>query len=227
MGCVPALACRKALEEATQLWPNRRKTSDGICSSPTHQKQSPNSDHDVGNAFDLSDDLANGCDAHHLADLLSKAGDPRVKYVISNRRIWNPSRDKPGVWRPYSGSNPHTLHIHVSIHSHARGSTAAWWTPLLRPLKEDPFMALSDDEQRELLDRLRNIDSVTFRQHIIDGVNTKSTALRDTLAALVREQTTQIKATSTQHRDSLASLTRRLFGVDPVAKNDDQPFWKT
>lgn len=206
MGCVPAPACRKALEEASQLWPNRRKTSDGICSSPTHRKQSPNSDHDFGNAVDLSDDPANGCDAHRLADLLSKANDPRVKYIISNRRIWNPSRDKPGVWRPYSGSNPHTLHIHVSIHSHARGSTAAWWTPLLRPLKEDPFMALSDAEQKELLDKVRAVHDAGPAHHasLAGKIDTLATA-------------------SLRYRDSLAALVRRLI---LTGEKDDTQFWK-
>lgn len=152
--CVPAPACKQALNEASRLWPNRRRTSDGICSSPTHQQQSPNSDHDYGEAFDLSDDPVNGCDAHHLAELLIRARDPRVKYVISNARIWNASKDRPGVWRPYFGSNAHTLHVHVSINRSARDSTAAWWTPLLKPLtpREEPFMALTDAEQKQLLE---------------------------------------------------------------------------
>jgi hypothetical protein len=153
--CVPAPTLVQMLEEATRLWPKRRRTSDGICSSPDHRKQSPGSDHDVGNAGDLSHDPANGCDAHHLADLLIKARDPRVKYVISDGRIWNPSRDKPGVWRPYAGANPHTLHIHVSIHTHARNSTASWWLPLLKPLAAPPEDDMTPEQATQLAEVLR------------------------------------------------------------------------
>lgn len=135
--CIPGKAARRALHEATELWPNRRKTSDGICSSPQHRLQNPTSDHDTGNAFDLSHDPDNGCDAHGMADeFVSRvnAGNPpagagRVKYIISQGRIWNP-RVSP-EWREYGGSNPHNLHAHWSLWLAGRDDETDWWSPLL------------------------------------------------------------------------------------------------
>lgn len=40
--------------------------------------------------------------------MLLKRQDHRLKYVISNRHIGSgPAGPQPGLWRPYSGKNPH------------------------------------------------------------------------------------------------------------------------
>lgn len=119
----PAAACLAALREATQLWPNRSRASDGIMGDAKHQARK--SDHNDGNAFDLAHDPANGCDAHGLVEALKQRRDGRVKYIISNSRIWNPSVSPD--WRPYTGSNPHNKHAHVSLHPGARDDVAPWW----------------------------------------------------------------------------------------------------
>lgn len=126
MGCVAAPACKAALAEATRLWPSRRKTSDGICGDPRHQARE--SDHNAGNAWDLSHDPAHGCDAHALVEGIRRRQDKRVKYIISNRRICGPGSSGGGWnWKPYSGGNPHSIHAHVSIWPSARNSTAPWF----------------------------------------------------------------------------------------------------
>lgn len=66
----------------------------------------------------------------------------RVKYIIFNRRIFNPSISPN--WRPYSGASPHTEHMHVSILHAARNDTSSWWT------KEDDMTP----EQEAKLDAL-------------------------------------------------------------------------
>lgn len=123
MGCDPAPTCRAALAEATGRWPGRNRASDGICGDARHQASV--SDHNLGNAFDLTHDPARGVDAHGLVEGMKQRRDPRVKYIISNRRIWNPSVSPH--WRPYNGSNPHEKHAHVSIKAGARGDTSRWW----------------------------------------------------------------------------------------------------
>jgi hypothetical protein len=47
-------------------------------------------------------------------------GDPRVWYVIYDRKIWSKTND----WKPktYKGSDPHTLHIHVSLFNNQEGT---------------------------------------------------------------------------------------------------------
>lgn len=121
----PAPACRQAVNDANRRWPRRRKASDGIMGDARHQKSK--SDHNLGNAFDLTHDPESGCDGNVIAAAAIK--DPRVKYVIWNRRIFNRQRgDK--AFRRYTGKNPHTHHCHVSVLSTSRTDTRPWaWAP--------------------------------------------------------------------------------------------------
>lgn len=121
-----APACKAALTQATALWPQRLRLSDGILASVAHTKTNPTSDHELGNAFDLTHDPAHGVDCHLLAQQVT--ADRRVKYIIWNRCIWNPAVSPR--WRAYTGSNPHTKHMHVSIRAACRDDTSPWWKPL-------------------------------------------------------------------------------------------------
>ena len=49
-----------------------------------------------------------------MAEMLRLSQDPRIKYLISNKRIAS-SKVQPWVWRPYTGANAHTKHFHVSV----------------------------------------------------------------------------------------------------------------
>jgi hypothetical protein len=117
-----APACRAALTEATTLWPNRNRASDGILGDAAHQATP--SDHNLGNAYDLTHDPAHGVDCAALAEQVKD--DPRTKYVIFDRRISTRTIDG-GRWRPYAGQNPHTSHMHVSIYIYARNDTSPWF----------------------------------------------------------------------------------------------------
>ena len=97
------------LRQATALWPKRRRTSDGLLPSKAHVLASPTSDHNDGFAADLSHDPANGVDCEML--FTRWRDDPRVEYLIWNRRIWSKAKGE----RAYTGANPHDKHIHVSI----------------------------------------------------------------------------------------------------------------
>ena len=121
----PAAACKKALADATLQWPGRNRSSDGIMGDTAHQQRK--SDHNDGNAFDLGYDPANGPDCNILSREVIH--DARVTYVIWNREIYNRDRGGEG-WRPYSGTNPHNHHMHVSIKAESRNDLAPWpWTP--------------------------------------------------------------------------------------------------
>lgn len=54
-----APACARALADATARWPSRKRLSDGILGDASHQVRK--SDHDLGNAVDITPDLAGGC----------------------------------------------------------------------------------------------------------------------------------------------------------------------
>lgn len=121
----PAPACRQALRDATARWGSRNRASDGIMGDARHQLRP--SDHNLGNAFDLTHDPANGVDCERLSRLV--IDDPRVTYVIWNRQIYNRARASEG-WRDYNGSNPHTHHMHVSIRAQSREDLSPWvWSP--------------------------------------------------------------------------------------------------
>ena len=50
-----------------------------------------------------------------------------MKYVIWNRRIFSATM-QPWEWRPYTGSNEHAHHMHISVQAEAEhfDDTADW-----------------------------------------------------------------------------------------------------
>lgn len=85
--------------------------------------QARQSDHNTGDALDVTYDPERGPDLDALAAALLR--DPRVHYVIWNRRIANPEIEG-GAWRAYNGTNPHTKHLHVSIYPQSRDDLSPW-----------------------------------------------------------------------------------------------------
>ena len=118
----------KLRNEVNALWPNRSKVSDGWIGDAAHSARK--SDHNpdwsapgrrrgVVRALDIT---TRGIDVDRL--LRHTTNDSRVAYVIYNRRIYTHSRG----WYAYTGSNPHTSHVHVSIAhtSTAENDTKTW-----------------------------------------------------------------------------------------------------
>jgi hypothetical protein len=105
--------------------PGRKKDSDGTIGDTAHCPGSsdhcPNiSDGGVGvvTGMDITHDPAHGLVAGEVADELRLSHDPRIKYIISNRRIANFQAldGQPAfAWRPYTGQNPHDKHFHISV----------------------------------------------------------------------------------------------------------------
>ena len=123
-------------QQVNEAFPNRKKDSDGTIGDARHQAEST-SDHNpwvdggIVTAMDITHDPAHGLDSYVMADQLKSSGDGRIKYVISNSRIWNPSISPD--WRHYRGSNPHNKHVHISVKSdHARyDDETKWVIPML------------------------------------------------------------------------------------------------
>jgi hypothetical protein len=98
-------------------WPRRDRSSDGSIGDEAHAARQ--SDHNPNRrgvvcAIDITHDPVNGPSGGWLAEALRGARDPRIAYVIWNRQIFS-SSIKPWQWRPYTGSNPHTKHVHISV----------------------------------------------------------------------------------------------------------------
>jgi len=112
------------LRQATALWPKRKKLSDGLLPSQAHLRMSPNSDHNTGLAVDLTHDPSNGVDCAVIFEKLKE--DERVEYLIFNKKIWSRAKAKSGN-RLYTGSNPHTKHLHISINANSLNDTSPWF----------------------------------------------------------------------------------------------------
>jgi hypothetical protein len=109
----PAYAITELRNEVNAKHPNRDTASDGIIGDTAHQAEksdhNPNS-HNVVQAWDITTDTFTDA----MAEWLKTTNDPRVKYVIYKHRIWSTARSGEG-WRTYTGSDPHTSHIHLSV----------------------------------------------------------------------------------------------------------------
>jgi hypothetical protein len=115
------------LRQATAISPNRVKASDGLLPSAAHISQSPNSDHNTGFAVDLTHDPAHGI---HCGDIYEKLkDDERVKYLIFKGQIWSLAKGD----KPYTGSNPHNKHLHISIKDNCGNDTSPWFPWLGKP----------------------------------------------------------------------------------------------
>lgn len=126
-----ARALDQLLDEVNAAAPHRSKLSDGTIGDPAHSARY--SDHNpnaagVVRARDITHDPEHGVDGAQLAERIRQlgiAGHPALQagaYVIHNRRIASATLDgAPWDWEPYSGRNPHTKHVHVSVSSSPRG----------------------------------------------------------------------------------------------------------
>ena len=118
------------------LAPRRSRASDGAIGDAAHATR--DSDHNpwvvLGRqryvtARDFTHDPAGGLNAQLLADSLRRGRDPRVKYVIWNRQIMSGAEGRePWAWRRYTGSNPHTAHLHLSVVADLRATVRVPWT---------------------------------------------------------------------------------------------------
>ena len=127
----PALEQLRA--EVNKKWPNRSKASDGTIGDASHSARTsdhnPNSRGSV-NAMDIT---VAGIDKGTLIAVAKKH--PSVRYIISDRRIMN--RDIGNFRsRPYSGSNPHTKHVHISLYQSATAEnrTQSWGLADAKPV---------------------------------------------------------------------------------------------
>lgn len=105
----PALA--RLRTEVNSRWPSRDRSSDGWIGDAAHQASKSDHNPNGRGVVDAIDIDVDGIDVAFLVALCIRH--PAVNYVIWNRRIW--SRSHGFIARAYTGSNPHTKHMHVSL----------------------------------------------------------------------------------------------------------------
>jgi len=72
----------------------------------------------VVTALDITNDPAHGVVSEDIAEAIRLSKDPRVKYIISNRKIaasYSVNGEAAWHWRPYHGASPHDHHCHISV----------------------------------------------------------------------------------------------------------------
>jgi hypothetical protein len=149
-----APAAKAALSEATHRWPRRSRACDGTIGDTAHSSRT--SDHNPNEygevlAFDLTHDPAAGCDAHALVRAAVARRDRRIKYAISEGRIWSRARAAEG-WRPYAGSNRHDKHAHVSVDRRWRNDTSPWWaTAPAQPAPREDDLDMDEKRLRQII----------------------------------------------------------------------------
>jgi murein L,D-transpeptidase YcbB/YkuD len=175
------------LATVNALSPNRDKSSDGGIGDERHQHENT-SDHNpwvmdgamgVVTARDFTNDPAHGMNSEELANALRAAQDDRIKYIISNKKIASGTgQGHPAwQWRPYTGSNPHNHHVHVSVKSDKAfyDSTREWAIALnpspvavaAAPIASDPV--LREDAKGPDVDRLQTLLNAQGAALGVDG----------------------------------------------------------
>jgi hypothetical protein len=106
-----------------EIRPGRFRT-DGTVASKKHDEVSPNSDHRPSPRSGLGTvralDFAEGTKGFvdEVAESLRLSRDPRILYVIHDRRKFSSTRTRKfdaWEWRPYTGQNGHQTHGHLSV----------------------------------------------------------------------------------------------------------------
>lgn len=107
--------------------------------------------HGVVCAIDIM--AGHGLDLHALSREIVASRHPECAYVIYNRQI--ASRNTGWEWVPYTGKNPHTDHIHVSVGNGKDGYKEPPYDSTRRWLKED-------DMTPQESSWLKNLYNMTF-----------------------------------------------------------------
>lgn len=111
--------------EINSAHPNRDKSSDGWVGDTSHQARvsDHNPDYSAGGIVRAIDVDRDGIDPYQLVQIACR--DPRVEYVIFERKIYQ--RNRNFVPLAYNGSNPHDKHVHISLrHTEAAAATGVW-----------------------------------------------------------------------------------------------------
>ena len=159
----------KLRDEVNRRHPNRDRSSDGWIGDPSHAARLSDHNPDGRGMVHAIDVDSTGIDV--AAFLRAVIGDPRTWYVIHNGTIW--SRTYGFAARRYTGSNPHTGHVHVSIRytSDAEQAGGISWYANTRKTKGLPRL-----NARRVL---RQLDAKKLEQ--TPGVRALQRALNDRL----------------------------------------------
>lgn len=111
-------------------WPDRDHTSDGWIGDAAHQARISDHNPNARMSVNATDTDIDGI--HVPTAIAAMLLCPSTNYVIHNRRIMDRDRSL-FLPRAYTGSNPHTGHIHNSIYQSLGAEQSEWsWQEILR-----------------------------------------------------------------------------------------------
>jgi len=137
--------------ECNAVAPNRKKTADGWIGDAAHAARAsahnPNSA-GVVCALDITHDPAHGMDGAKLFEHCRTLPHPNLRYLIHNRK-----RAGRPDWtvKPYTGSNPHTGHVHFTV---GTGSDSRTLPPYDDTTPWGIAEGLEDDMDQTTFDRM-------------------------------------------------------------------------
>lgn len=142
----PALVTFK--NQLNAAFPHRDTRSDGTIGDARHRAEAGGSDHnpdvdDIVCAFDGTHGPywhLSIQDVTQLVHELVASGDPRIKYVIFQRRIWTPAKG----WHDYTGVSPHLEHFHLSVTQAGKRNSHPWDLPSFGAVNSQLVQLTSD-----------------------------------------------------------------------------------
>lgn len=125
----PVLAgsLRRLRAEVDALWPDRSRASDGWLGDAAHAARDSDHNPDARGIVHALDVTASGI--HSVAFLVAVTHHQACHYVIFRSVIYSRRNGFRGV--PYTGTDPHRSHLHVSIR-HSTGAERSrqdWLSP--------------------------------------------------------------------------------------------------
>lgn len=174
MSIVPYLAPSlvRLRNEVNERWPKRDKASDGWIGDTAHSARVSQHNPDGKGCVHAIDVDTDGIDSNWLVQRAIKH--PACWYVIYNRTIWSDTDN--WIPKPYQGTDPHTGHVHISIHlnKQAELSTARWLTVPAMPantVPEQESIDMADLTPKQRQDLINDIRDAVLGAEIGKGEN--------------------------------------------------------
>lgn len=164
--------------EINVRWPNRDTASDGAIGDASHQARvsDHNPDWSAGGVVRAIDIDKDGIDVQAL--LNATIGDQRVWYVIWDGHIY--SRTYNWAKRVYTGSDPHTGHVHISIvHNRTAENDTSRWFPITPPKDDDMALSQDDKDFIEATAKKYAIANNDYLRQMVDDIGNYAAAATD------------------------------------------------
>lgn len=151
----------KLFDQLDAACPGRNRSADGTIGDAAHSARE--SDHNpeypapAGNPpgqvdagdytndtdYGITHDPRNGADMAAVSEAIRVSRDRRVSYLIFNRRITGPGHS--WRWDTYTGTDPHTGHMHLSVNDLHHDETQHWAIGIGDTMTPAEYLAILKD----------------------------------------------------------------------------------